>query len=171
VGLHRGIPPSHNSFCTNFQTDRNNCGSCHSACPGNQQCVNGVCQCPSTAPNSCNGICTDLNSDPNNCGNCGAACTGGQFCQAGTCQCPAGQFLTTGSLNNPPRCVTQGAGCPTGSTTTRDGVCCVPQGGTGTDLFGQHVDCRLTPGTRCDYCSFACCAKCPPGQRWTNGCR
>lgn len=89
---------------TDLNSDRDHCGSCGYACPGNLSCNNGLCtcllacfgpqeldfnNCECTCPGglaACGGGCVDLNSDFNNCGSCGNLC-GPTFteCQAGKC--------------------------------------------------------------------------------------
>ena len=85
---HCGSGPQ--AFCTDFQTDPLNCGTCSNTCNSGALCSNGAClqscsagqtACPTDAPSYC---ATTLN-DPNNCGSCGHSCNVGEVCANGTC--------------------------------------------------------------------------------------
>jgi hypothetical protein len=99
--------------CADYQTDKNNCGSCGNACDASRACVGGKCVCP-TNYTDCEGQCVDLQIDSQNCGGCGKPCSGpcvGGTCQASTCtagaakqeeNCTEGSSITLGKywVNN-----------------------------------------------------------------------
>jgi len=62
------------TFCTDTQTDEDNCGECGNACRPDQVCQDGHCTC-SDVTDLCGGVCVNIRSDPNNCGNCGHRCS------------------------------------------------------------------------------------------------
>lgn len=68
--------------------DHAHCGRCDNACRGDQDCVDGACQCPGEL-SECAGRCVDLMTDTNACGACGVDCGGERICAAGRCECPA----------------------------------------------------------------------------------
>jgi len=91
-------------YCTNLQTDPDNCGKCGTSCPLAQVCVAGACKddCPSgnavcTPDGSARGYCVDVKNDNANCGKCGVVCTSSQTCVNGTCStsCATGSNLCT----------------------------------------------------------------------------
>ncbi len=89
-------------FCTDFQTNAANCGSCGHDCRTavphrGDKCVQGKCQkCENSAQTECrdirgNTFCTDLETDIANCGSCGHDCRTavphrGNKCVQGKCQ-------------------------------------------------------------------------------------
>lgn len=85
------VPPGFPGFCTNDQTDPDNCGACGNECLGAtataaaQVCNAGTCAC--VAPDSmlCNGACTDIQTDGAHCGGCNQPCDPGELCDGGTC--------------------------------------------------------------------------------------
>ena len=83
-------PDACGTGCTNFGTDRSNCGSCGHACPAAQNCNgSGVCSCQGNQQ-LCGASCIDvLGSDIKNCGSCGHQCSPNQYCTVGSCQCNA----------------------------------------------------------------------------------
>jgi hypothetical protein len=74
--------------CANLQTDRTNCGTCGTVCPGTQSCVAGRCMmlCP-MGQTACGAAmtCVDTTIDRTNCGACGRACAATQTCVLGAC--------------------------------------------------------------------------------------
>jgi len=78
-------------YCSDFQTDILNCGSCGHACGGGQTCRAGVCManlalpCPLSGQTRCSGTCVDTQTDHGNCGACGYACGSAQTCTNGNC--------------------------------------------------------------------------------------
>src|SRR5262249_31061587 len=61
------------NICVSFKSTTN-CGSCGTACTGNQACISGKCQCPNGYPDVCSGMCVSLEMDIKNCGMCGTFC-------------------------------------------------------------------------------------------------
>ena len=87
---------SPNAVCLNLQTDPQHCGTCTTACTGNNECTAGSCSCKQGFANCAVGSTsceTDLQSDAAHCGACGNACPAGDECQAGMCACPSGAPL------------------------------------------------------------------------------
>lgn len=96
--------------CTNWWTDRDNCGGCGVACAPGAFCVShaepvfvgpfctacdpaacgafGVICCPDGAAT---GECTNQNIDRFNCGGCGVRCPESELCVGGVCQAPTVQ--------------------------------------------------------------------------------
>jgi hypothetical protein len=54
-------------------------------CPSVQNCIGGLCVCPTAGQILCSGQCVDPSSDQNNCGFCGNRCGPSQFCSNGSC--------------------------------------------------------------------------------------
>jgi hypothetical protein len=81
--------------CTDLAIDSKNCGSCATACPSDQGCQTGACNCTGNLT-SCSGLCTDLQASGANCGACSHGCATGTVCSAGQCRttCPADAGLT-----------------------------------------------------------------------------
>lgn len=88
------------AFCSNFQTDVNNCGGCFNRCstsssttPTTTNCNSGVCSgtCPASAPSYCYdsvsnlGTCVNFASDTANCGSCGHSCDTRNIYTTGFC--------------------------------------------------------------------------------------
>ena len=70
--------------CVDLATDRTSCGTCGNACPGGQDCVEGIC-CP--AGNIvCGGVCVNASTNRSHCGRCGNMCTGLNSCVSGVCR-------------------------------------------------------------------------------------
>src|SRR5229473_1016366 len=80
------------TFCTNTQTDPQNCGAgvagCGKACKPGASCAAGTCQCLAPNPDDCGALCTNRQTDPKNCGPCGTVCNATQTCVSGSCKCP-----------------------------------------------------------------------------------
>jgi Stigma-specific protein, Stig1 len=88
--------------CVNLQTNERHCGSCFNRCAEGQECVGGVCQCPS-GTTLCGGNCVPncpsgqtLNTSTCQCVQvCPPDCPPGQACVDGQCAiCPIGQYQT-----------------------------------------------------------------------------
>ena len=90
---------SPNAVCLNLQTDSQHCGTCTTACTGNNECKAGSCSCKPGFANCAEGSSgceTDLQSDAAHCGACGTACPAGNECRAGACACGAGEVYGYG---------------------------------------------------------------------------
>ena len=61
------------NICTSLKTT-SNCGTCGTACTGNQDCISGQCKCRPGYPDVCSGVCVTLDADIKNCGMCGNFC-------------------------------------------------------------------------------------------------
>src|SRR5216683_364224 len=87
-------PSDCTTFCTNTQTDPQNCGAgvagCGKACKPGASCAAGTCQCLAPNPDDCGALCTNRQTDPKNCGPCGTVCNATQTCVSGSCKCPTG---------------------------------------------------------------------------------
>lgn len=83
-------------FCTNTDSDPENCGECGGECGPGEGCMAGECErfgCSSGQVECADG-CVDLHRDPDNCGDCGTVCAAGESCSEGACVnlCPEGQM-------------------------------------------------------------------------------
>lgn len=84
-------PPKCDLYCTDLETDSDNCGSCDHVCPPAQTCVSGTCRvaCPlgdSPCPDDAGTMrCVNTNTDDHSCGACGHECKPGWVCENGTC--------------------------------------------------------------------------------------
>lgn len=153
--------------CADLTTDSVDCGACGMVCDQattgvlGEQCINGQCGCPPSAPDSCNGTCVDQQTDPNNCGGCGSPCTAGQQCVGGTCQtptCPAGLADVNGQCIDPTSNLYNCGTNPADPTSWVD--CTMGQGPPDPLLDLQCVDGMCTCGpdrspsatTGADYC-------------------
>lgn len=56
-----------------LSADHDNCGACGHACDEGENCIRGMCGCPS-GKTDCNGECVDTDFDNANCGACGTVC-------------------------------------------------------------------------------------------------
>jgi hypothetical protein len=142
--------------CVDLRSDSSNCGSCGTACPEGQTCLEGSCECPYTGGAICNGVCVDANNDSANCGGCGNACPGGTSCREGQCQCPqpgalcgsSCAFIEVDNFN----CGSCGNVCPNPSSCI-GGQCTCPFGST---MCGTRcVDTRNDP-SNCGSCGQTC---------------
>ena len=89
--------------CVDPLTDVKNCGSCGHVCPGDGQCVNGVCNSCTAGFEFCDGGCVNVTDNAENCGGCGMACGAGSYCLGelkGCEACPGMAFNTTMVCNN-----------------------------------------------------------------------
>ena len=79
-------------FCTNLDTDEQNCGDCGTKCGDDLECQSGVCRC-GTGLTACgsgaDAECVNTDIDPENCGSCGRDCGLGT-CVGGQCECNPG---------------------------------------------------------------------------------
>ncbi len=82
AGAAGGAPPNCSaertlcdSVCVDTSSEVAHCGSCDSACPDGQQCVDSVCalQCGGET-SACGAACVDSSVNPNHCGGCDNAC-------------------------------------------------------------------------------------------------
>jgi len=72
--------------CVDLQSDPEHCGSCGTACEGEELCSLGECSSScADGLEACGQACADLSSDILNCGGCGEACQTGQTCEDGAC--------------------------------------------------------------------------------------
>ncbi len=139
-------------FCTDFKTDRYNCGGCGTICAVGKTCTAGACVdivCPQ-GRTLCGNDCVDLATDSDHCGGCGTSCNveggGGTICQAGVCACPQGQTK-----------------CTTGAPVPAPGVSCAETG----QVCGGYAICVDTKTNR--YNCGGCGTICPTGQSCTDG--
>ncbi len=72
--------------CRNLSAEPDHCGSCGTACGGEQVCSQGACKsdCSEGLVN-CSRSCVDTAVDAANCGSCGMHCAAGATCQSGRC--------------------------------------------------------------------------------------
>jgi hypothetical protein len=171
--------------CVLTDRDPNHCGGCFYTCPGDTECVGGVCEPFCDGSTYCNGICTDITRDPRNCGGCGYVCPPNQSCRSGYCTTLCeDDFIRCGGVcvdwtSDPNNCGWCGNSCERGMSPNAcvDGVCRCP---------GRQVDCGAgctdvqTDPSNCGACGFSCAAgqfcangscqfECPPGFSSCNG--
>jgi hypothetical protein len=153
--------------CVDLMTAHDSCGSCENLCPGDQECVGGVCACPADLA-WCEGLgteCVDVQTDPCNCGTCGEVCDGrsGGQCLNGACTCPAGLVLCRAPNNYPePLC---GGGLNVL-------VCCHADKCHNGVCRDRCIDDQLVPcgksccdPRKCERCVDGKCIGCPLNQR------
>lgn len=150
---------------TNLVSDVNNCGAIGHVCSSGQQCFNGVCAVPPTAPVMvCSGTCVDP-SRSGNCGICGAVCGANASCLASgssyACGCTTtgqtycgatiGCAALTTDVNNCGKCSNK---CVPASTCS-GGVCSCAAG---TVNCGTTIGCAnvSTDPKNCGGCGKAC---------------
>jgi hypothetical protein len=163
--------------CTDLMGDHDNCGYCGHACPGNAQCLDGVCDvdCSSAPDNTpcydtfsfcCNGSCVQhFNIDSANCNTCGAVCPNGTSCRGGSCSascfdpghaCPSGQTCIVGPFQTDDVCAaTSCSALPRGDLcaaldadgAAHAGSCC-----------GAGCSNLQTDSANCGACGHACAA-------------
>ena len=73
--------------CVDVTYNADHCGSCDTACAGEDPCRAGVCGCD-PGLSGCAERCVDLQSDAAHCGTCATECSVGGICAAGACGCP-----------------------------------------------------------------------------------
>lgn len=142
-------------YCTDLQSDTENCGVCDHVCSAGQMCIDGACMvgCPDgDSLCSVNGgakRCVNTNSDDTSCGGCGHACKPGWACESGMCL---------------PKCGDVNSGLT--ACASDAGAFCVK-------LLSDHANCGKC-GRECSastICSAGDCvaAPCAPGQIPCNG--
>ena len=159
-------PVSSPTFCTDEQTDTNNCGACGTVCPLGQQCSAGSCACPTATPNACgsglSAYCANFLDDSNNCGSCGAVCPSGKACGVGghcVVRCVAGETncsgLCTITSTDNHNCGACGTVCPSGEVCDGTGHCAVSCVAGQTNCSGL---CTITSADNhnCGACGIAC---------------
>jgi serine/threonine-protein kinase len=72
--------------CVDTKWDKQNCGQCGRACPGENLCEGGSCVSCSPPRALCGGRCINTSVDLHNCGGCGKKCTPGLLCWQGVCK-------------------------------------------------------------------------------------
>ena len=90
-------------YCTDFDSDSDNCGGCDIECPldslGRETvCSNGLCTstvCDQNGYASCDGECVNIYNDEMNCGGCNKQCGTDQECAEGLCVCKDDPAMTT----------------------------------------------------------------------------
>ncbi len=96
-----------------FQSDRENCGSCGNFCPSRDSaatsCIQGGCSsiCFEGLSDCLAGGCVELQTNFANCGSCGFSCAEGETCCAGTC---------AATNSNDANCGACGNACPSGQS-------------------------------------------------------
>lgn len=108
--------------CTYTGTDRNNCGTCGTVCPGSKPCYKGTCCTPTT----CSALGKTCGTWPDGCGGwleCGG-CPAKQVCDEGVCQA----------------CTVCASGCS--ATSIDDAIFITPAGGTVRICPGRYADQR-----------------------------
>ncbi len=167
-------------WCTDTQTDTNNCGGCGLGCAlpnATAACSAGACQvgtcnsgygnCDGNTANGCETSLTTIS----NCGMCGNVChtfdpNGTSVCSSGACtlSCNAGYTNCSGScrnlLNDPTSCGMCGTACASGACS--NGVCLKSQGAACTSngqcSSGNCVNgycCNTVCNSTCQACSSA----------------
>jgi hypothetical protein len=117
------------AWCTDLNSDLENCGACGKAVPDGAACSAGKPTC-STGLTACGTQCINTLTDPNNCGGCGkqvygGTCTNGApSCGWGSEFCNGGCTLTAQDPGNCGRC---GAQCPS-TYACIDSQCACPPG-------------------------------------------
>jgi hypothetical protein len=171
---------SDTDICVNLMTDPLSCGSCDNTCPGDGDCVGGLCaSCAALGELTCNGECINGAADPNNCGGCGNTCPSG-VCKSGTCAgivcndpntpnvCNGN--LCTNILTDSFNCGACGSpACPVGQT-CQAGQCALPASNPCPnanipDQCGSFCTNLLTDSQNCD----ACGEPCPSGTACSEG--
>jgi hypothetical protein len=114
--------------CTNTDTDRDNCGSCGTACGDGLVCFFG--ECVAGCDNGlarCGDECVDLASDEANCGACSggpdATCRVDQTCINGDCSCGPDEITCSNVCTNP-KTNNMHCGATTDCAGTNAGVMC-----------------------------------------------
>lgn len=143
--------------CADVQTNNQHCGSCETACPAGQRCVNGLCGCDATSCplGCCAGTTCKRGDSASACGDNGASCAicqSGDTCADGTCACASGMICT-------------GSGCCASADQVCDGndQCCTKQTcqagqcGHPSDGCGGTLDCG-TCASSLLCCGDACVA-------------
>ena len=146
--------------CTTLSTDPSHCGVCTTVCATGQNCVSGVCTCPTADPMLCSGTCVNPQSDNANCGACGHTCPAAETCVSGNCVCPSsanpnycGTACTnTASDNN--NCGMCGMVCPAAQT-CQGGNCVCPTPAN-PNYCGTACTNTQTDSANCGACTKAC---------------
>ncbi|PJB37787.1 MAG: hypothetical protein CO108_20405, partial [Deltaproteobacteria bacterium CG_4_9_14_3_um_filter_63_12] len=117
--------------------DRLNCGGCGVVCGEGLECLEGLCQCPTSAgvePRACDALggetccpglgCAVLSSRPAACGSCTNACNPGEDCVANACSCGGGLPCPTGTQCCGGVCCGSGQLCCAGQCLAEDSPEC-----------------------------------------------
>jgi hypothetical protein len=158
------LPTLCGTECVNTQSNPSHCGACNNACPPNQLCVSGSCQCQ-PGLTLCGSECVNTASDSRHCGVCNNPCPSGMTCTMSTCVCSGGltqcgnecvdvrtSMLHCGSCNHP--CLAE--------QTCVNGSCTCP---TGTELCNDECVDYTTDPRHCGSCNHPC----PSGQNCSAG--
>jgi len=163
------------TFCTDLDTDEDNCGECGNACRSDQVCEDGHCTC-SHVTDPCDGVCVNIRFDPENCGNCNHRCSDSQNpdCCYGQCtnvltdenncggcnlpgtatqKCPEGFICCDGQCRNPKTDQWHCGDCDTECGAS--GVCC--NGICSWPSFEPGIDQCEACGLNCDPETQRCC--------------
>lgn len=140
------------STCVDLALDKNHCGTCATACVGDEVCAAGVCSLScGTDRLACGDYCVAYLNDSSNCGDCGIVCGTGTACELGKCEIQCSGLT-------PDRCGSEAAGFCTNLQTddTHCGTC-------GTDCTAIAGDYRCEKG----ICQIQCASplvRCGSGQ-------
>lgn len=166
------LPNRCDNGCVDWNTDRNNCGSCAFTCGTKQICQGSMCQpCAGASPDRCNNECVDLTSSAEHCGTCAKDCTNGgkedSICQASACiACVAPTAKRCGqecvdTLTNRANCGGCGKTCSDAAKERCSSGVCIACAGATPDLCPKTNLCvnLKTDQKNCGTCGFDCGTK------------
>lgn len=161
------------AYCSDLESDRENCGACGVRCAAGQQCEAGACTtaCAPGLTACADGKCHDLASDSGHCGACSTAaeshaCVTGSACVEGTCggTCSGTKQLcgdgsshdVTSDAMNCGACSTklENHACPAGARCVSGG--CVLSCGAGESVCNDTCVALAGDVANCGFCGHAC---------------